>query len=143
MNAALGVVRPGVTDAEVARIALGAMIDCGGEWVANWPHIRTGRHSGLAHRTWQNAGVRRSQPTVLELCGVLGRYHSPLYRTVIFDATPEQRSIASAVRAALAAGRAALMPGATTGAIFANIERVVKEHGHGDLIASRNGYMVG
>lgn len=71
------------------------------------------------------------------------RYHSPFYRTVIFDPTPEQRKVGAAAREANLAGRAFLKPGITTGAVFAEIERVVRGHGCEDYLIVRNGYMVG
>jgi Xaa-Pro dipeptidase len=143
MRAALEATKPGATDSEVASASLRGMIRGGGEWIANWPHVRTGRQSGLAHRTWQHLTIERGTPTVLELCGVVRRYHSPIYRTVIFDPTPEQRSVSAAVSEANRVGKAFLRPGITNGGVFAEVEKVINKYGHGDLFASRNGYMVG
>jgi Xaa-Pro dipeptidase len=143
MKAALAATRPGATDGDVAAAAIDGMIGAGGEWIANWPHIRTGNQSGLAHRTWQNMKIEHRQPTIIELCGVARRYHSPIYRTVIFDSTPEQRKVSAAVREANLAGKVCLKPSVTTGSVFAEVERVVRDYGCEELIACRNGYMVG
>lgn len=143
MQAAVARIKPGVGDGEVASAAIEGMVAGGGEWIANWPHIRTGHQSGLAHRTWRNVPVESGQPTILELCGVVRRYHTPFYRTVVFKPTALLRSVAETARDANQAGQAALRPGVTTGEVFSKIEAVIKERGHGPLQVGRNGYMVG
>lgn len=143
MTAAIAAARPGASDASVAAAALAALVDAGSSWMANWPYVRIGRNTGRGHATWQNAVLDLSMPLTVELAGVARRYHSPLYRTVVFHPTGEQRRLAEAVRAANRTGIAAMAPGGTAEEVYAAFRSAVLDAGLGDLLRHRNAYAVG
>ncbi len=143
MRAAIAAAAPGRMDNAVAAAGLSALISAGGEWIANWPYVKVGQQTGRGHSTWQNTPIGRGEPLTVELAGVVARYHSPLYRTVIFDPSPEQRRMAAALREANQAGIDAMRPGITNGEAYQAFKSVVERHGYGDLLRHRNGYSVG
>lgn len=143
MQAAIEAIRPGGWDNGVAAAALSAMINAGGEWIANWPYVKVGRQTGRGHSTWQNAPIVRHQPVTVELAGVVARYHSPLYRTVIFGPSDEQRGIAEVLREANRAGIEAMGPGKTAGEVYSVFKSLIDGRGCGDLLMHRSGYCIG
>lgn len=156
MRAAVASVALGVKDAHVAGVAITALLEAGGEWIANWPYIRVGAQGARGHAMWQNVPIGPEQPLNIELAGVVARYHVPLYRTVICRPTDEQRRIAEALMVANEAGVRTMQPGVTAGEVYGAIERVVTDYGFADLLhfalpgepvgadgTSRSGYSVG
>ena len=155
MRAAVAAIRPGASDAGVAARTLAGLVDAGGEWIANWPFVRVGRQTARGHAMWQNIPIERGQPVHVELAGVVARYHTPLYRTVIYGPSEEQRHIADTLREANRAGIRAMRPGNTAGEVYRAIESVVASRGLEDLLhlrldstkadtgTSRSGYSVG
>lgn len=143
MRAAVAAMRPGEPDNRVAAAALGGLVNAGGEWIANWPYVKVGQQTGRGHSTWQNTPLVRHQPLTVELAGVVARYHSPLYRTVIFGPSADQRRLAEALSEANSAGIAAMRPGITSGEAYQGFKAVIDRRGFGDLLLHRNGYCVG
>jgi ectoine hydrolase len=87
--------------------------------------------------------IELGQPTVIEIAGVVKRYHCPLYKTVIHDAPAGLRAVAEVVAEANEAGRRTLRPGVTNGEVFAAVDQVLHARGYAESGISRNGYMVG
>jgi Xaa-Pro dipeptidase len=143
VDAAIAASRPGATDSHVAAVTAAALIEAGSEWCATWPVIRFGPQSGRAHSSWQGVEITAGQPTTIETAGVTLRYHTPLYATVIHDASPEQRALAETVRLAAAAGIAEIRAGITAGAVYRAVEDVINDRGHADYLVGRLGYSVG
>lgn len=143
MQAALKAIRPGATDTRVAAVTLSSLINAGSEWIANWPYVKVGRQSGRAHSTWRNRRIQRGEPISVELAGVVRRYHRPLYRTVIFSPSEEQRRLAETLRAANRAGIDSVRAGVTAGEIYEAVRSVVADRGFAEFLMSRTAYSVG
>lgn len=143
MKAGMDACRVGVRDSEVAGIVLQTLAAEGGSWLANWPYVKIGTNTGRGHATWQNAVLEPSLPLTIELAGVVRRYHSPLYRTIVFRPDAEQRRLAEALGTANRAGIAAMAPGRTAEQVYAVFKQSITQSGYGDLLRHRNGYSVG
>jgi Xaa-Pro dipeptidase len=143
MKAGVEACRVGVRDNEVAGIVLQTLAAEGGSWVANWPYVKVGANTGRGHATWQNAVLERSMPLTIELAGVIRRYHSPLYRTIIFKPDAAQRRLADAVAGINRVGISQMKPGKTAEQVYATFKDCAAAAGYSDLLRHRNGYCVG
>lgn len=142
-NRALKRVQPGVTDSEIAADVAANSILLGSEWVCTWPIILTGAETGRAHSSWQGDKVAEGLPTTLEFAAVRHRYHSPIYRTVVFSPTDEQARYAEAVAEAHQACLDAMRPGALAEDIYEAKRAVLDRFGLADRSSGRAGYTVG
>lgn len=111
--------------------------------VLHLPYVKVGKVGPLAHATWQGAVMEPGLPGMIELAGVIRRYHSPLYRTVIYKPSEEQRRMAIAVRQSHEAGTAEMRAGRTSHQVYEAFHSVLADAGFGDLHRHRNGYSVG
>jgi Xaa-Pro dipeptidase len=143
MQAAVAAIRPGAKDSDVAAATSAALIKAGSEWIATWPVVRFGAQTGRAHSSWQHTPIVSGQPTTVEIAGVVMRYHSPLYGTVIHQPSDEYCRIAETVQGATEAGIDAIRPGVTAGEVYRIVESVIAGCGHSDLLVGRIGYCVG
>ncbi|MGH9320294.1 MAG: M24 family metallopeptidase [Vicinamibacteria bacterium] len=144
MGAALGGLRPGVTENAVAAAAFGAMMSSGSDFGVIEPIVTSGWRSGVAHTTFANRELEPGDTVLLEMSGCRRRYFGPLMRgAVIAPVDPEVRRMAEAILAALEAALAAIRPGATSGAVDAACRSVLEEAGYEALFRKRTGYSVG
>ena len=135
--------RLGQLDGSVAATIARALIRKGSEWVSIWPLVRSGIQSGRGHSSWQNIPIKRGAPTNLETAGVVGRYHTPLYRTVIHRPSKAQRRIADTLRETNRAAVQAMRPGRTARQIWDAARAVAREGGCEPYFIGRTGYSVG
>lgn len=144
MRAALDAVRPGNSDGAIASAALSAMIGAGGEWIAGWPNVAAGHRTSLGHATWAHVPIAAGDPVLIELAGVVRRYHTPLWRSILLaPIDAKQRQLATAIREANETGLNALRPGITVGEVHRTVRSVVDKSGFKDLPGIRLGYTVG
>ena len=120
------------------------MIEAGGEWSAAWPNVAAGRRTSLGHATWANVPIAPGETVLIELAGVVRRYHTPLWRSILVGPIdPEQRRLALAIRDANEAGLESLRAGVTVGHVHETVRSVVDRNGFKDLPDIRFGYTVG
>jgi len=144
MRAGVAAVRPGESDGAVITAALAAMIEAGGEWSAAWPNVAAGRRTSLGHATWANVPIAPGETVLIELAGVVRRYHTPLWRSILVGPIePEQRRLALAIRDANEAGLESLRAGVTVGDVHETIRSVLNRSGFKNLPDIRFGYTVG
>lgn len=90
MEAAEAVVRPGVTDSEIAAAGAAAMLAAGSEFMSMQPIVTVGRRSSVIHANHKRHVVERNDPVFLEFGSAYQRYTAPMMRTVIAG-TPTTR----------------------------------------------------
>ena len=90
MAAAIGAIRPGVTENAIAAAAAGTMIDAGSEFFCTDPWVRAGHRSGIIHATYKRHFVKPGDPVIIELGAVYQRYTAPLYGTAVMGRPPER-----------------------------------------------------
>jgi Xaa-Pro dipeptidase len=142
--AALAALLPGVTEGELAAIAMSTMIEHGGEYQSVWPNVKAGPTSGLVHTGWTERRVGPNDHVYIELSGSVSRYHAPLWRTA-FVGTPddERQRCATAIQQASDAVLDALRPGVTVDDIYRAQKAIVDEAGFGEHMLPLSGYSVG
>jgi Xaa-Pro dipeptidase len=126
MGAALATAGTGVKEATVAAATQRAMTEAGSEPPGFVPLIRSTARLAQEHVTWSNGVLRDGEGLFVELSGCVGRYHAPMSRTLYCGRpAPGARQAAAGALAGLRAARAALVPGARTGEVYAAWERAV------------------
>ena len=144
MRAGMEAVRPGASDSTVAAGVLRGLLEAGGEWIATWPNVTCGVRTGLAHATWEGMAVAPGDAVGIELAGVVKRYHTPLFRSVVLGpGTPEQRELAAVVRESTREGLARIRAGVNVGDVYQGARAAIDRSRYRDLPAFRLGYSVG
>ncbi len=146
MRVALEAVRPGRRQcdaaAEIMAAQAGGTGEHGGDYPAIIPLLPTGDGAGTPHLTWTEQPFVTGQATTIELCGVFGRYHAPLARTVMLGDPPDRLSrTAEVVAEGMAAALDAAVPGATGADVHAAFNSVIAAAGMRK--DSRIGYSIG
>lgn len=128
MRAALATAGTGVSERTVASFTHQAMIDAGGEPPGFVPLIRSTTRLAHEHVTWSDHVLEDGEALFVELSGCVQRYHAPMSRIVYCGRpAPGAEEAAKAALAGLEAARAALVPGARTGDVYARWEDTVAE----------------
>src|SRR4029077_20311955 len=108
------------------------------------PNVASGKRTSLAHTTWGHTQIERGDVVGIELAGVVKRYHTPLYRSVVIGPpTSLQRDIASVLQAANQRGLETLRAGVTAGEVYMATRSVINRRGFSHLPEYRLGYSVG
>ncbi len=103
LEAAIGALRPGVTENALAAAAAEAMIAAGSEFFCSDPWVRAGHRSGIIHATYKRHFIKPGDPVIIELGGVYQRYTAPVYGTAVIGRPPERlRRLADAALATVA-----------------------------------------
>lgn len=146
MNRGIDAIEPGVRQSDAAATVYQALLEgteeTGGDYPAIVPLMPSGEGTGSPHLTWTNETYEEGEPVILELAGVVNRYHSPLTRTVFLGDPPEQARTASEVIIdGLEAALDAVEPGITCEAV----ERAWRDEIAGTTVEkeSRIGYSTG
>ncbi len=144
LAAAIDVIRPGVSEREVAEVWERAMREAGSEGPAFATIVASGPHSANPHHTTGDRRIQAGDLVILDGGARVGGYISDITRTVAVGAIDDElRRIYEAVRAANAAGVAAARPGASGADIDAAARSVIEERGYGAYFVHRTGHGIG
>ena len=144
MAAALGAVRVGATEDDVAAAAYGAMLGAGSDFFAGDPIVTSGWRSGVAHMTFGHRRLEAGDTVLVELGGCLRRYFGPLMRSAaIAPVRGEVHAMAATIIAALDGAIGAIRPGATSGEVDAACRAILEHAGYEAYFRKRTGYSVG
>jgi len=143
-NRALKVLRPGVTEAEVAAEIEYAARRAGAQGMSFETIVAGGRRSALPH------GIASSQPipnkgfVVLDFGVILGGYCSDMTRTVHMGRAPKQaREMYEVVRKAQERAVASVRPGAKAAEVDYAARQVLQEAGLGKYFTHSTGHGLG
>ena len=133
-EAALAAVRPGVRELEIAGEALRALHRLGGEMAhLATPFVASGERMAPPNRFASDKLVRDGDLVFIDIGAMWNGYFSDLGRTTVCGSPgPEQTRVYRAVHAALAAGTAAMRPGATTSDVGGAVIEAAAQHGLAD-----------
>lgn len=81
--AAEAIVRPGITDSEVAAAGAEAMLAAGSEFMSMQPIVTAGVRSSVIHTNHKRHRIAEGEPVFLEFGASYQRYTAPMMRTVI------------------------------------------------------------
>ena len=142
----LPLVRPGAVEAELAAELEHRLRLAGAEGAAFPPIVASGPRGAMAHAIPGAQALRAGELVVVDLGARVDGYCSDLTRTVLVPgAEPgaEARGVYAVVQRALAAGLAAVRPGATGVEIDAAARAVIAAAGHGADFGHGLGHGVG
>ncbi|WP_216216388.1 M24 family metallopeptidase [Amycolatopsis aidingensis] len=141
---AAGGLRPGRTEAEVARDLENRMLDHGSAGTAFPSIVAAGAHSAIPHHRPTGTALAAGDLVKLDFGAVVHGYHSDMTRTfVLGEPAAWQRELYELVRAAQATGCAAARPGAEVSEVDKTVRDVITEAGHGEEFAHGLGHGVG
>lgn len=136
----LGVLRPGMTEAEVALEIESFMRKRGSEGVAFPSIVASGPNSSRPHATVTDREIRPGDPVTMDFGARVGGYCADMTRSVVVGrASEEFRRVYEAVRAAQAAGKEAVRAGAQG----KEIDRAAREVLGGAGLADHFGHGLG
>lgn len=134
MKVAAGVIRPGVTENEVAAEAEYAMRKAGGHGTATPVYVNSGIRSGWLHGTATDKRIQEGDLIVLDLVPRYQGYCANLCRTFVAGTpTARQRELFDVYKRAQAAGIKALRPGMRMRDIDNAAKAVFDAAGYGNL----------
>lgn len=110
--------RPGVTEIAVAAEIEHAMRGAGGDFWAIPTELASGPRTAAGHGTPRERVIEPGDLIHAEFAGVAGRYHAAAIHTLaVGEPSDRAREIYAVARASLAAGVAAIRPGARVGEV--------------------------
>lgn len=143
-NRALKVLRPGVTEAEVAGEIEHAARRGGAQGMSFETIVAGGRRSALPHGVASSQAITNKGFVVLDFGVILGGYCSDMTRTVHMGrASRQAREMYQVVREAQEQAIAAVRPGAKAGEVDYAARRVLQKAGLGRYFTHSTGHGLG
>ena len=140
----LGLIRPGMTEQEVAAELVYRMYKYGGEANSFDPIVVTGAKSSLPHGVPGDKVIANGDFVTMDFGTKYNGYCSDMTRTVaIGHATEEMKTIYNIVLEAQLAGIAAASPGVTGQAIDKAARNVIEKAGYGPYFGHGFGHSLG
>jgi Xaa-Pro dipeptidase len=145
LQATLPVIKPGVTERQIAAELTIQLLRAGSEPELPFPPIVSGGpNSADPHASPSERALQTGDLLVIDWGAAHDGYVSDLTRTfAIGEVEPEYRHIAELVRLANQNGRAACKPGIPAGQVDAAAREVIEEGGYGKYFFHRTGHGVG
>ena len=144
MEEAIGLVRPGVTELEIAAEIGYRMRRKGASGESFEAIVAAGPRSALPHARPTERRIGKNELVVLDLGAILRRYCSDLTRTVFVGKAPARiRGWYQAVLEAQAAARDAVKSGVACGAVDAAARNVLQRKGLGRYFVHSTGHGIG
>ncbi|MBX6769689.1 MAG: aminopeptidase P family protein, partial [Actinomadura rubrobrunea] len=143
-DAVLPMLRPGVTEREIAVALERRMVDLGAERPAFDSIVASGPNGAIPHHRPGDRALARGDLVTMDFGARYGGYHADMTRTVAIGAVADwQRDLYDLVRRAQQAAVDAVRPGAETAAVDAAARDLIKAAGHGDDFPHGLGHGVG
>lgn len=143
-GAVLEEIKPGLTERQVAGMLMSQMLQGGAESVAFDPLVQFGANASNPHGTSGSTMLKSGDGIIFDFGLVVDGYPSDLTRTVfVGEPNAELRKIYDVVKAANAAGRAAVKPGVTAEAVDKATRDVIDAAGYGEYFTHRTGHGLG
>ncbi len=144
MEAAIRLVKPGVTELDIAAEIGYRMRQKGASGESFDAIVAAGPRSALPHARPTDRRIGKNELVVLDLGAILCRYCSDLTRTVYVGRAPARvRRWYGAVLEAQGAAREAVRPGAPSGAVDAAARSVLQRSGFGQYFVHSTGHGIG
>jgi Xaa-Pro aminopeptidase len=141
---ALGLVRPGVTERQVAIAIERAMVDLGAEAPAFDTIVASGPNGAIPHHSPGGRVLTAGDLVTIDCGARVGGYHADMTRTVAIGRVADwQRDIYQLVADAQAAGVAVARPSAAVADVDAAARDLIAGAGHGEHFGHGLGHGVG
>ncbi len=136
-------IRPGVTERQLAAALDARMIALGAERPAFDTIVASGSNGAIPHHAPTDRPFRRGDLITMDFGALYGGYHADMTRTVALGEAGWQREIYELVAAAQRAGLDAARPDADVADVDAAARDLIRDAGHGDHFQHGLGHGVG
>jgi Xaa-Pro aminopeptidase len=137
-------IRPGVTERQLAAALDRRMVDLGADGIAFDTIVASGPNGAIPHHVPTDRPVRGGDLITMDFGAQYGGYHADMTRTVALgEPAGWQREIYELVAAAQRSGIEAARPGADVGDVDAAARDLIRDAGHGDHFGHGLGHGVG
>jgi Xaa-Pro aminopeptidase len=137
-------IRPGVTERQLAAALDARMTDLGADRPAFHTIVASGPNGAIPHHAPTDRPMRRGDLITMDFGAAYGGYHADMTRTVALgEPAGWQREIYELVAAAQQAGIEAARPGADVGDVDAAARDLIRDAGHGEHFGHGLGHGVG
>lgn len=144
LDEVLGIIRPGLTEKQVAAELVYRMYKYGGEANSFDPIVVTGAKTSMPHGVPGDEVIAEGDFVTMDFGTMFGGYCSDMTRTVaVGHATQEMRDVYAIVLEAQLAGIAAARPGVTGRDIDGAARRVIEKAGYGAYFGHGFGHSLG
>lgn len=143
-QAACEIIRPGITEDDVAAEVNRVATAMGGEWPGLPPFVCSGVRTSYTHATYAGRRLEKGDPVLLEIPGVTRRYGAAIMRVVFVGGkgSPRVEKMYDTAKRALEAHLKAVRPGRTPGEVWEKWAKVLADNGHAETYR-RAGYSIG
>src|ERR1700722_17820347 len=126
-------IRPGLTERQLAAALDRRMVDLGAERPAFDTIVASGPNGAIPHHAPTDRPLRRGDLITMDFGALYGGYHADMTRTVVIgEPAGWQREIYDLVAAAQRSGIQAARPGADVADVDAAARDVIRDAGHGE-----------
>lgn len=137
-------IKPGMKERDIAKKIPEFFEEFGCYQLSFNPIVASGPNGSMPHYGGDQRVIEENDLIILDLGGRYNSYCSDTTRTLFVGApTEEQRKIYEIVRAAQAAGEAAVVPGATGQDVDRAARKVITDAGYGEFFFNRVGHGIG
>ncbi len=137
-------IRPGVTERQLAAALDRRMVELGADRPAFDTIVASGPNGAIPHHAPADRPVRRGDLITMDFGAQYGGYHADMTRTVALgEPAGWQREIYELVAAAQRSGIEAARPGTDVGDVDAAARDLIRDAGHGDHFGHGLGHGVG
>jgi translation elongation factor P len=137
-------IRPGLTERQLAAALDRRMVDLGAERPAFDTIVASGPNGALPHHAPADRPMRRGDLITMDFGALYGGYHADMTRTVALgEPAGWQREIYELVSTAQRSGIEAARPGADVGDVDAAARDLIRDAGHGEHFGHGLGHGVG
>lgn len=144
LDAALPLIRPGGSEADILAAMQGAVFAGGGDYPANEFIIGSGADALLCRYKAGRRTLDANDQLTLEWAGASAHYHAAMMRTIVIgEPTNRHRELYSACREAIQGIEMVLRPGNTFGTVFDVHAKIMDERGLARHRLNACGYSVG
>ncbi len=133
-----------MSERQIASLLKIELLRAGADGMAFSPIVLTGPNSALPHNTPSDRRIRPGDPFIVDFGASVGGYAADLTRTFfVKEPSREWSRIYEVVRAANAAGRAAVRRGVTAESVDRAARKIIEEAGYGEYFIHRTGHGLG
>lgn len=144
LDAALPLIRPGGSEADILAAMQGAVFAGGGDYPANEFIIGSGADALLCRYKAGRRTLDANDQLTLEWAGASAHYHAAMMRTIVIgEPSNRHRELYSACREAIQGIEMVLRPGNTFGTVFDVHAKIMDERGLARHRLNACGYSVG
>jgi Xaa-Pro dipeptidase len=137
-------VEAGMSEREVASLLSAELLRGGGDELAFSPIVVAGPNAALPHAVPGDRLIETGEPIIIDCGASFGGYLADITRTfVIGELNDELSHVFGVVRAANAAGRAAVGPGVPAEAVDRAARAAIEGAGYGEYFIHRTGHGLG